>query len=137
MYCNEKGQTFLGLSMAGCKNEWKLLCMMRGYHVYKHVWDLYLEDEFTTKHQRRNPHKYAIAILLVDMKEKMVAISFQWAISESSHRSLDCLFPTFRRSEGSNVVFRTNTAEVVYQGSNLAYAQHTPENGRATSILTI
>ena len=26
--------------MAGPEDEWKLLCMGRGYHVYKYVWDL-------------------------------------------------------------------------------------------------
>ena len=36
-------------------DEWKLLCMVRSYHVYKHVWDLYLDDNFTMEHQRRIP----------------------------------------------------------------------------------
>ena len=29
----------LKLSMAGSEDEWKLLCVVRGYHVYKYVWD--------------------------------------------------------------------------------------------------
>ena len=48
--------TLFELSMAGSGDVWKLLCVVRGYHVYKYVWDPYLEDEFTTKHQRLNHH---------------------------------------------------------------------------------
>ncbi len=33
------------------------------------VWDLYLGNGFTTKHQKNNPHyKYAIAVLPLDTK---------------------------------------------------------------------
>ncbi len=46
-----------------------LLCVVRGYHVYKDIWDPYLGDDFTTKYQKNNPHdKYAIAVLPVDAK---------------------------------------------------------------------
>ena len=38
------------VSMAGSQDEWKLLCVVQGYDVYKNAWDPYLEDEFTTKH---------------------------------------------------------------------------------------
>ena len=47
-------------------DEWKLLCMVRSYHVYKHMWDLYLDDNFMMEHQRRipyNKHTIHIAIL--------------------------------------------------------------------------
>ena len=54
--------------MAKCQEEWKMLCVVRDYHAYKDVWDPFLEDEFTTRHQRHNPHdKYMIAVLPVDM----------------------------------------------------------------------
>ena len=43
---------FLVLSVAGSEDKWKLLCMVRGYHFYKHIWDPWLEDEFTTKRIR-------------------------------------------------------------------------------------
>ena len=46
--------------------EWKLLCIVRSYHVYKHVWDLYLDDNFMMEHQRRIPYnKHTIAIQCV------------------------------------------------------------------------
>ena len=35
--------------MAGSEDEWKVLCVVRGYHVYNDVWDLYLEDDFMTR----------------------------------------------------------------------------------------
>jgi len=57
MHWNGKEQTPLELSMAGSEDEWKLLFVVSSYHVYKHVWDSYLEDEFTTKHQRRQPSR--------------------------------------------------------------------------------
>ena len=47
------------------EDEWRFVCVVRGYHVYKDVWDPYLGDGFTTKHERNNPHdKYAVAVLL-------------------------------------------------------------------------
>ena len=55
--------------MTGSEDEWTLLRVVRGYHVYKDVWDPYFEDD---KHQRCNPcDMYAIDVLL--------AIAFQWA----------------------------------------------------------
>ena len=46
--------------------EWKLLCVVRGYHAYKDVWDPVLEDQFRTKHQKHNSHdKYAMAVVPV------------------------------------------------------------------------
>ncbi len=35
----------------------RILCVVRGYHVYKAIRDPYLGDEFTTKHQKNNPHE--------------------------------------------------------------------------------
>ena len=53
------------------EDEWRFVCVVRGYHVYKDVWDPYLGDGFTTKHERNNPHdKYAVAVLPVDAKSK-------------------------------------------------------------------
>ena len=47
--------------------EWKLLCVVRGYHAYKDVWDPVLEDQFRTKHQKHNSHdKYAMTVVPVD-----------------------------------------------------------------------
>ena len=60
--------------MASCEGSepgdvWKLLCVVRGYHVYQSVWEPYLGDEFATKHEKTNPHdKYAMAVLSVDAK---------------------------------------------------------------------
>ena len=47
MHWNGKEQTLLELSLAGSEDEWKLLFVVSGYYVYKHVWDSYLGDEFT------------------------------------------------------------------------------------------
>ena len=33
---------------------YRLLCVVRGYHVYKAIWDPYLGDEFTTKHEKNS-----------------------------------------------------------------------------------
>ena len=57
MHWNGKEQTLLELSIAGSEDEWKLLFVVNGYHVYKHMWDSYLEDECTTKHQRCQPSR--------------------------------------------------------------------------------
>ena len=66
---------FLELLMAGSEDEWKILCVVRGYHVYSDMWNLYLEDEFMTKHQRCNPHdKYAIAILRTNVYEDKIVV---------------------------------------------------------------
>ena len=48
------------------KVEWRFLGVVRGYHVHKDVWDPYLVDGFTTKHERNDPHdKYAMVLLSV------------------------------------------------------------------------
>jgi len=61
--------------MAGSEDEWKILCVVRGYHVYSDMWNLYLEDEFMTKHQRCNLHdKYAIAILRTNVYEDKIVV---------------------------------------------------------------
>ena len=53
------------------EDEWRFLCVIRGYHVYKDVWDPYLGDGFTTKHDRNNPHDmYTVVVLSVDAKNK-------------------------------------------------------------------
>ena len=49
--------------------EWKLLCVVRGYHVYKDVWVPYLEDDFTTEHQRCNPHDKYVFFHTYALKE--------------------------------------------------------------------
>ena len=55
------------------ERELKLMYVVRGYHVYKDMWDLYLGDDFTTKFERHYRHnKYAIAVLPVDAKSKTV-----------------------------------------------------------------
>ena len=51
------------------EDEWRFVCVICGYHVYKDVWDSYLGDCFTTKYERNNPHnKYAVAVLPVCYK---------------------------------------------------------------------
>ena len=48
------------------KDEWRFLCVVLGYYVYKDMWDPYLGSGFTAKHDRNNPHdKYAVAVLPV------------------------------------------------------------------------
>ena len=62
--------------------------MVKGYHAYKDVWDPYLQDEFTTKHERHNPHdKYAVAVLPVDAEDKKVVGHLPKEISKEC-----CLF---------------------------------------------
>ena len=46
-----------------------------------------LEDDFKTKHQRRNPHKYAVAVLQMDTKEEMVVGHLRKELSKEC-----CLF---------------------------------------------
>ena len=39
-------------------------CAVREYHVYKSIWDPNLEESFTTRHERVNPHdRYAMAVI--------------------------------------------------------------------------
>ena len=53
------------------EEEWRFACVIRGYHVYKDVWDPYPGDSFTTKHEQNNQHdKYTVAVLPVDAKSK-------------------------------------------------------------------
>ena len=63
--------------MAGSRQEWKLAYMVRSYHIHVHVHkDVghpYLENEFTMKHQKNNPHnKYTITLILVDIEDEIV-----------------------------------------------------------------
>ena len=47
--------------------EWKLLCVVMGYHAFKDVWDPALEDQFRTNNQKHNSHdKYAMAVVPVN-----------------------------------------------------------------------
>ena len=49
------------------EDEWRFVCVVRGYHIYKDMWDPYLGNGFTTKHEQNNLHdKYAVAVLPVD-----------------------------------------------------------------------
>ncbi len=42
----------------------RLPCAVKDYRAYKAVWNPYLRDDFSTKHQRNNLHdEYAIAVL--------------------------------------------------------------------------
>lgn len=53
------------------RHEVKIPSAVRGYHVYKDVWDPYLDDTFTTKHERANSHdRYAMAVIPDDVKRK-------------------------------------------------------------------
>ncbi len=40
--------------MASSSDVLRLPCVVRGYHVYKAMWDPYLGDDFSTMHQRNN-----------------------------------------------------------------------------------
>ena len=47
--------------------DFKFPYAVQGYHVYRVVWDTYLGDYFTTKHERNNHHdKYAVAVIQAD-----------------------------------------------------------------------
>ena len=47
--------------------QWRFMCVVCCYHVYKELWEPLLNDELTTKHQRNNLHdKYAVAVLKAD-----------------------------------------------------------------------
>ena len=53
--------------------EIRIRSTVRGYYVYKDVWDPFVDDTFITKHERGNSHnKYAIAVIADDMKRKRV-----------------------------------------------------------------
>ena len=74
--------------MAGPEQKVMLMCVVRGYHVYKDVWDPYPEEDFVTKHQRRNPHdKYAVAVMPVDAKSETIVGHLPREISKEC-----CLF---------------------------------------------
>ena len=62
--------------------------MVRGYHVYKDVWDPFVNDTLVTKHERDNTHdKYAVAVIADDMKTRTVVGNLPKEISKIS-----CLF---------------------------------------------
>ena len=48
----------------------KLLCMVKGYHAYKEMWDSYLEDEFTMSTERNLDKRYAVVVLLMNIKDE-------------------------------------------------------------------
>ena len=66
--------------MVNSEDEWKLLCVVRGYHACKDVYDS--QDEAQPAHQVRSCVRLAIAQL-------------QWALPWFPHRSLDRFLPTF------------------------------------------
>ena len=50
-----------------------LFKLLRGYHVFKDMWDPYLGDGFTTKHKWNNTHdKYTVVVLPVDCHSEIV-----------------------------------------------------------------
>ena len=64
---------------------------VRGYHVYRSVWDPFLDDTFTTMHKKANSHeKYAIAVMPEDSKRKEIVGHVPREISK-----LCCLFILF------------------------------------------
>ena len=36
----------------------------RGYHVYKDAWDPYVDDSFSTKHERNNQHENNVKLAI-------------------------------------------------------------------------
>ena len=58
--------------------EWKLLCVVRGYHAYKDVWDPVLEDQFRTKHQ----YKSVLCKMHINLKSATI---LQWPGDKSIH----------------------------------------------------
>ena len=70
------------------RNEEKLSCVVRGYDVYKWIWEPCIVDCFTTKHEKNNAHdKYAIAVLPVN-EEKIVVGHLSKEISKECCHSV-------------------------------------------------
>lgn len=90
--------------------------VVRGSHAFIDVWDLYLEDDFKTKHQRDNLHdKYVIAILPVDTKEVEVG-----HLPKEISR-VCCLFIyhggsiiSIVKSQGCKMLFINYSASIIY-----------------------
>ena len=76
------------MAASSCPCETKVSSAVRGYHVYKDVWDPFVDDTFITKHERDNTHdKYAVAVIAYDMKTRTVVGHLTKDISKIS-----CLF---------------------------------------------
>ena len=55
---------------------------VRGHHLYKEIWDPFIHDTFSTKHERRNSHnRYAMTVIPDDMKRKRVCRFLRFAAS--------------------------------------------------------
>lgn len=80
--------------MVGSEDEWKLLCVVRGYHVYRDVWD---------------PYIFGSQLVLSGSLHRLL------------DHLLPTFHESERRN---NVVFCTSMAEVICQGCYLGCAQH-------------
>ena len=55
------------------EDKWRFMCIVRGYHIYKDVWEPYLSKDLTMKYQRNNPHdKSAVVVIPADAKSKKI-----------------------------------------------------------------
>ena len=73
-------------------------------------------------------YRCRLNILELPVVGQRLAVTFQWALSWPPYRTLYRLLPTFGRcrlKQSSDVVFYTNTAEVILQGRYLARSKHT------------
>ena len=46
------------------EDEWRFVCR-HGYHVYRDMWDPYVGNSFTTKHERNNQHDNNITLTII------------------------------------------------------------------------
>ena len=76
------------MAASSSASEIKISSAVRGYHVYKEIWDPFIDDTFGTKHERGNSHdRYAMAVIPDDMKRKRVVGHLPREISK-----ICCLF---------------------------------------------
>ena len=62
------------LLIAVSEDMWKVLCIVKGYHAYKEMWDSYLEDEFTTKYQLNATLTKAVVVLPMNIMKRIKVV---------------------------------------------------------------
>ena len=78
----------LTMAESSSASEIRIYSAVRGYHVYKEIWDPFIDDTFSTKHERGNSHdRYAMAVIPDDIKRKRVCGHLPREISK-----IYCLF---------------------------------------------
>ena len=76
---------------SSCACVTKIASAVKGYHVYKGVWDPFVEDTFITKHEQGNAHdKYYAVSITDDLKTKTVVGHLLKEISKISCHFIFC-----------------------------------------------